>query len=50
MNRVSYLADESGSSEGVHLAEYSYLGLGGFVQVDYTEPGDPLRPGLRRGE
>ncbi len=30
-NRTSYVADESGSAAGVHLAEYSYLGLGNIV-------------------
>lgn len=38
MNRVSYLADESGSAADVHLAEYAYLGLGGVARVDYAEP------------
>jgi len=27
LSRISYLADDEGSSSGVHLEEYSYLGL-----------------------
>jgi len=35
-SRVESLIDDDGSS--THLADYSYLGLGTFVEVDYTEP------------
>ena len=39
LNRVTWLADDNGSgSPGTHLAEYTYLGLTGIVQVDYAEP------------
>jgi len=38
MNRVSYLADDDNGSPGTHLADYSYLGSGSIVRVDYTEP------------
>jgi hypothetical protein len=38
VNRVSFLADVGGSSAGVHLAAYSYLGLNGFVQADHADP------------
>ncbi|MBM3998455.1 MAG: hypothetical protein FJ297_02745 [Planctomycetes bacterium] len=35
-SRVESLIDDDGSS--TYLADYSYLGLGTFVEVDYTEP------------
>jgi RHS repeat-associated protein len=38
VNRVSYLEDQAGSSAAVQLAAYSYLGLGGIVQVNYAQP------------
>ncbi|MEX2119699.1 MAG: hypothetical protein WD847_08900 [Pirellulales bacterium] len=38
LGRVSFLADDAAGAVGTHLAEYTYLGLGSIVQVDYTEP------------
>ena len=39
LGRVSWLADDNGSgSAGTHLAEYTYLGLGRAMKVDFTEP------------
>ncbi len=38
LSRISYLADDASGSVGTHLAEYSYLGLGMVVKVDYPEP------------
>jgi hypothetical protein len=35
---VSFLADDASGSVGTHLLEYTYLGLGMVVTVDYTEP------------
>ncbi len=35
LNRIASLIDDDGST---HLADYKYLGLGGIVHVDYTEP------------
>ncbi len=35
-SRVASLVDDDGSS--THLVDYSYLGMGNFVIVDYTEP------------
>ena len=36
LSRVAALVDDDMSS--THLADYSYLGLRNFVEVDYTEP------------
>ncbi len=36
LSRVASIADDDGSS--THLADYEYLGLQNFVEVDYTEP------------
>ena len=36
LSRVAALIDSDGGA--THLADYSYLGLGTFVEVDYTEP------------
>ncbi len=47
LNRVSLLADDASGAIGTHLAEYSYLGLGQFVQVTYPEPN--LRYDLAHG-
>jgi RHS repeat-associated protein len=47
LNRVSFLADDDSGAIGPHLAEYSYLGLGQFVQVTYPEPN--LRYDLAHG-
>ena len=54
LGRVSWLADDSGGSPGTHLAEYTYLGLGRTVRVDYTEPDlrydlDPDNDGTHAG-
>jgi hypothetical protein len=38
LSRISLLADDASGSVGTHLAEYTYLGLGNVVKVDYTEP------------
>ena len=35
LSRVGSLLDNDAST---HLTDYSYLGLGGFVQADYTQP------------
>ena len=35
LSRIAALIDDNGTT---HLADYSYLGLGSFVEVDYTEP------------
>jgi RHS repeat-associated protein len=37
ISRVSYEADDGGSSSGVHLADYSYLGLGTIVVQNEPE-------------
>jgi RHS repeat-associated protein len=37
ISRVSYEADDGGSSSGVHLANYSYLGLGTIVVENEPE-------------
>jgi hypothetical protein len=42
-----FLADDASGSVGTHLAEYTYLGLGMVVQVDYPEP--DLRLDLAHG-
>jgi len=47
LNRVGALVDNDGST---HLADYFYLGLGGFVQVDCTGPSIRLRPATGRGQ
>jgi RHS repeat-associated protein len=39
ISRASYIADDGGSSAGVHLEEYSYLGLGSVVKRAHPEPG-----------
>ena len=36
LSRIAGIVDDDGGS--THLANYSYLGLGTFVEVDYTEP------------
>jgi len=36
LSRVASIVDDDAGS--THLADYSYLGLGTFVEVDYTEP------------
>ena len=36
LSRVASIVDDDAGS--THLAEYSYLGLSTFVEVDYTEP------------
>ncbi|MCA9162208.1 MAG: hypothetical protein KDA62_04485 [Planctomycetales bacterium] len=36
LSRIAAIVDDDGSS--THLADYSYLGLRSFVEVDYTEP------------
>ena len=38
LSRISFLADDASGSVGTHLAEYTYLGLGMVVKVDYAEP------------
>jgi RHS repeat-associated protein len=38
LNRIKFIADDNAGAVGTHLAEYTRLGLGSFVQVDYTEP------------
>ncbi|MEO8493493.1 MAG: RHS repeat-associated core domain-containing protein [Planctomycetota bacterium] len=35
-SRIASIVDDDGGA--THLADYSYLGLGSFVEVDYTEP------------
>jgi RHS repeat-associated protein len=47
LSRISFLADDSSGSVGTHLAEYTYLGLGMVVKVDYPEP--DLRLDLAHG-
>jgi RHS repeat-associated protein len=37
ISRVSYMKDDAGSSAGVHLADYLYLGLTTIVQQDSSE-------------
>jgi len=39
LSRISYLADNEGSSSEVHLEEYSYLGLQKVVLQHHPEPG-----------
>lgn len=34
ISRLSYLADDNSSSVGTHLEEYSYLGLGAYVELN----------------
>jgi len=36
VSRIASIVDDDMSS--THLADYSYLGLGTFIEVDYTEP------------
>jgi RHS repeat-associated protein len=42
ISRVSYLKDDGGSSAGVHLADYLYLGLGTIVQQNSPEANTEL--------
>jgi RHS repeat-associated protein len=42
ISRVSYLKDDGGSSAGVHLADYLYLGLTTIVQQDSPEASTEL--------
>lgn len=47
LSRIAAIQDDDSGSPGSSLAEYAYLGLGGFVQVDYPEP--DLRYDLAHG-
>jgi len=38
MNRIDSICDDASGSPGDTLAQYSYLGMGSIVQVDYPEP------------
>jgi hypothetical protein len=48
-SRVEAIVDDDMSA--THLADYSYIGLGTFVHVDYTQPdGNRSRVGWQDGQ
>jgi hypothetical protein len=42
ISRLSFLADDSSGSVGIHLEEYGYLGLGSVIKRAHPEPGVDL--------